>query len=421
MKKRTYRKIAVKEVDARVLAAEVGVGRVVFAIDVAKVDMVAAVVAGDGRVLRTVCWKNPVENGLVLALLEGLSAAGLSVEAVMESSGTYGDVLRQQLIEHGVPVFRVSGKRTHDAAEVYDGVPSLHDAKSAAIIAKLHVDGASAPWGPLSEEKRELKAAIATMDLYRAQHQRLIHSLESSLARHWPELTQHLELSSATLVALLAPIGGPREVTAASEAARRLLHGLSHGLMSGETVEAVMQSAASSVGVRLLAQERVALMTLAAEAHRALKEFKKAKGVVERLSTSGAAQRLAATTGKTTAAVLVADVGDPLDYPSTRAYLKAYGLNLKEKSSGKQKGQLSITKRGPSRARQYLWLAVVRWIQKDVVAKAWYEQKIKRDGGRRARGVTALMRKYAQALFHVARGVALDSRKLFDVSRLRLT
>jgi transposase len=318
-------------------------------------------------------------------------------------------------------VFRVSGKRTHDAAEVYDGVPSLHDAKSAAIIAKLHLDGASAAWGPLSEAKRELKAAIATMDLYRTQHQRLIHSLESSLARHWPELTQHLELSSATLVALLARIGGPREVTAASEEARLLLRGMSHGLMSVETIEAVMQSAARSVGVRLLAQERVGLMTLAAEAHRALKEFKKAKGVVERLSTSGAAQRLAATTGKTTAAVLVADVGDPLDYPSTRAYLKAYGLNLKEKSSGKQKGQLSITKRGPSRARQYLWLAVVRWLQKDAVAKAWYEQKIKRDGGRRARGVTALMRKYAQALFHVARGVALDSTKLFDVSRLRLT
>jgi hypothetical protein len=35
--------------------------------------------------------------------------------------------------------------------------------------------------------------------------------------------------------------------------------------------------------------------------------------------------------------------------------------------------------------------------------------------------VIALMRKFAQALFHVARGVPLDSSKLFDVSRLRLT
>ena len=135
MKKRTYRKIAVKEVDVAVAAAELGSGRAVFAIDVAKVDMVATIVAGDGRVVRTVCWKNPGENGLVLQLLSGLRRAGLSVEAVMESSGTYGDVLRHQLLEHGVPVYRASGKRTHDAAEGYDGVPSLHDATSAAIIA----------------------------------------------------------------------------------------------------------------------------------------------------------------------------------------------------------------------------------------------------------------------------------------------
>ena len=62
-----------------------------------------------------------------------------------------------------------------------------------------------------------------------------------------------------------------------------------------------------------------------------------------------------------------------------------------------------------------------RWLQKDAVARAWYAEKIKRDGGRRARAVIALMRKFAQALFHVARGVPLDSSKLFDVSRLRLT
>jgi hypothetical protein len=97
------------------------------------------------------------------------------------------------------------------------------------------------------------------------------------------------------------------------EQSRGLLHGMSHGLMSQQTIETALQSATSSAGVRLLPQERVALMTLAAEAYRALKEFKKAKLAVERLSTSGAAQRLAPTTGKATATVLVADVGDPRD------------------------------------------------------------------------------------------------------------
>jgi hypothetical protein len=74
MKKRTYRRIAVKEVDVAALAAEVGSGRVVFAIDVAKVDMVATIVAGDGRVVRTVCWKNPSENGWFWHFWAGFSA-----------------------------------------------------------------------------------------------------------------------------------------------------------------------------------------------------------------------------------------------------------------------------------------------------------------------------------------------------------
>ena len=97
------------------------------------------------------------------------------------------------------------------------------------------------------------------------------------------------------------------------------------------------------------------------------------------------------------------------------------GLNLKEKSSGTIQGQLKITKRGPSRVRQYLWLAVFRWIQIDPIANAWYQRKKQRDGGRASRAAVALMRKLAKALFHVGRGAIFDSKKLFDIRRLQLS
>lgn len=48
----------------------------------------------------------------------------------MEPTGTYGDGLRALLVSRGVSVFMQSPKRVHDAREVFDGVPSLHDAKS---------------------------------------------------------------------------------------------------------------------------------------------------------------------------------------------------------------------------------------------------------------------------------------------------
>ena len=130
---------------------------------------------------------------------------------------------------------------------------------------------------------------------------------------------------------------------------------------------------------------------------------------------------MSAATGRATSAVLVAEVGDPRQFESARAYQKAFGLNLREKSSGKKRGQLRITKRGPSRARQFLWLAVCRWLQSDAVVRAWYEKKVQRDGGRKAKAVIALMRKFVRALWHVARGQRFDSTKLFDVSRLTLS
>jgi transposase len=189
-----------------------------------------------------------------------------------------------------------------------------------------------------------------------------------------------------------------------------------------DTIEAVVRSAGTTVGLELIAEERAMVSAVAAEAHRALRAFKQAKARVEELSQQNeVARQLAPQVGKATAAVLVADVGDPREFGSTRAYLKAYGMNLKEKSSGTKKGQLSITKRGPGRARKYLWLAVQRWVKKDAIARAWYERKIARDGGLRAKAVAALMRKYAQALFHLARGAPFESARLFDTSRLALT
>ena len=125
MKKRIYRRMPVNDFQPQTIShADLG-GKLVFAIDVAKVDMVAALAAADGRVLQTICWKAPEQNPTVLSILWGFRAAGVTVEAVMEPSGTYGDVLRHQLEKDGFPVFMVSGKRTFDAKEIFDGVPSV--------------------------------------------------------------------------------------------------------------------------------------------------------------------------------------------------------------------------------------------------------------------------------------------------------
>jgi transposase len=129
-----------------------------------------------------------------------------------------------------------------------------------------------------------------------------------------------------------------------------------------------------------------------------------AKTALEKVSVETSAQHMAATVGKATSAVFSAFVGDPANFPSASAYVKAFGMNLKEKSSGKFQGHLKLTKRGPGRARQYLWLAVCRWVRQDHLARAWYEKKVQRDAGKKAKAIVALMRKLAGALYHIGRG-----------------
>jgi transposase len=128
----------------------------------------------------TVKWQHPMETPLFVKLLNTLSG-NTKIEVAMEPSGTYGDMLRDQVLNIDVPVFRVSPKRAHDAAEVYDGVPSQHDPKCAAIIAKLHLDGASEPWPFKSDFERKLKATTRTMTLYQELYRDNTNRLEAEL------------------------------------------------------------------------------------------------------------------------------------------------------------------------------------------------------------------------------------------------
>jgi hypothetical protein len=178
MSKRRYESVEFKRVDWSGLAAGLGGGRAVLAVDVAKEDFVAAVLGPDGVVRVTFKWQHPGQTVEVLGCL-GRLAGAVGLEAVLEPSGTYGDALIGQLRRLGIAVYRVSPKRVHDVAEVYDGVPSLHDAKAAELIGRLHVQGVSQVWAPLGQERRELSAWLTRLAVSKARHQAGLNRLEA--------------------------------------------------------------------------------------------------------------------------------------------------------------------------------------------------------------------------------------------------
>ena len=143
-------------------------------------------------------------------------------------------------------------------------------------------------------------------------------------------------------------------------------------------------------------------------------------------------ERMSGVVGRPTACVLFTLLGSPLAYDNPRAYLKAAGLNLAERSSGKFQGQLKISKRGPSMARKWLYMAAVR-LSGTPAGAAWFAAKRQRDSGAKgggARGggggasgprrrgtgligLVALMRKLQGAVWAVC-----HKDEAFDVSRM---
>ncbi len=238
--------------------------------------------------------------------------------------------------------------------------------------------------------------------------------LEALLARHWPEATQYLELNSETLLRALAQYGGPAALAADGGAAKRL-KGWGRNYLKSEKIERFVGAAARSVGVRQTAIDCRRMQEYAEAALTAKHEVQKAAATLENLAQSHAIiARQAAVVGWATACVLWAHLGDPRNYHCAEAYRKAMGLNLKERSSGRHKGQLKITKRGPGAVRRWLFFAAMRLVQTAGIAE-WYAVK----KGQRAKGGTralvAVMRKLALGLHALGVGEeSFDARRLFS-------
>jgi len=364
-------------------------------------------------------WRvlNPSQIPDLIGLLLPLGH-GRQLRLALEPSGTYGDALRQALHDAALPVLRVSPKAAHDYAEIFDGVPSQHDGKDAAVVAELAALGKASAW-PYETVPQWQQELAYWVDWLETQRQLLViwsGRLEALLARHWPEATRVLKLTRATLLRTLVYYGGPQALAADTQAQTRLA---SWGgvWLDADKVQQLLAVARSSVGIRQGPVQTRQLQQYAGCALEALGQMRRARKELATLVRGRKElQAQAAVVGSATACVLWACVGDPRDYPCGEAYRKAMGLNLTERSSGTSKGELHISKRGKPQPRRWLYLAAMRLVKQSAL-RGWYQAK-KGSGGKEAkRALVALMRKLALALYQVgAKGATFDAERLLPGS-----
>jgi transposase len=366
-------------------------------------------------------WKvnNPLEINAFMELLLKVNRAREMVVA-LEPTGTYGDPLRQALSDAGLTAHRVSPKATHDYSEIFDGVPSKHDGKDAAIVAELTALGKSSPWPfAVNAWEQELAYWIDEMTAQRRMLMMWYGRLEGLLARHWPEASRTLPLTSGVLLRCLSAYGGPAGL-ADDDVVLGQLRRWGRGHLSQEKAEQLLAGARRSVGVRQSPIDVLRLQKYAGQALDCRREVAASKKQLQVLSADHEViQAQAVAVGAVTACVLWAHLGNPRSYDSGGAYRKAMGLNLKERSSGKYEGRLKITKRGHSQVRRWLYFAALRLVQQPDV-KQWYEaKKAKRpdDPLEVMRALVGVMRKLALALYQVgACGQEFDASLLFPGS-----
>jgi transposase len=414
MKSKAYRATAVNRVDAQQVSQGHPGQALTVGFDIGKYRVLTVGRWPDAQFERPWLVAYPEQLPDLLALLRKL-AQDHAVTVALEPSGTYGDPLRQALTDAGFTVLRVGSKAAHDYAEVFDGVPSQHDGKDAAVVAELAALGKASPWPYRAKDvwDQELVSWVEWLDAQRQICTMWLGRLEALLARHWPELTRLLKVSSATVLRLLAHYGGPAALAADGAAAAQLRR-WGKGFLRPAKVQQVLASAKATLGVRLGVVEQRRLQEYAQQALAARREVRRSQRQLRALAAKQPVlQAQGRVVGLPTACVLWASLGDPRQYSSGPAYRKAMGLNLVEHSSGTYQGELRISKRGQPRVRRWLYLAVLRLIRREGV-RDWYRAKKQQGEKATKKALVGVMRKLALALYRVAvSGVAFESRRLF--------
>lgn len=414
MKSRAYRAVDVNRIELASWLPERTEAVVHAGLDVGKEFIFCTLRWGADDFERPWRVRNPFEVARLAELL-GEVGRGRRLLVALEPTGTYGDALRQALQRVGLEVHRVSPKSASDYAEVFDGVPSQHDGKDAAVVAELAAQGKSWTW-PLSvatEAEQEMAYQVEWMDGQRRQLLLWCGRVEALLSRHWPEATRLMPLGSGTLLRCLATYGGPRGLAAAPDALERVRSWGRHYL-SADKAQALVDSARQTAGVTMGRWDEERLRRYAQQIQQCQGETRAVRRRLRALTRDHAALRaMGEVVGVATACVLWVELGNPSAYHCGPAYRKSMGLNLAERSSGKWQGKLKISKRGSSKVRRWLYLAALRWVKTEPV-RSWYlRQKAQRRGEGKA-AVIGVMRKLALALYRVGgRGDKFDRNQLY--------
>jgi len=230
------------------------------------------------------------------------------------------------------------------------------------------------------EMQEQLRALARLQATVAEQLTSTVNRLHQMVDQSFPEFTRHVpQLKSAKALALLK-----RYPTAASIARSRRLETLSYGQRGhrlGQEQAARLKAAAAitaghaqgsadALMIRQTVEQILLLQKQGKELLAAMEELARSMdtGLNQLLTIPGISVK--------SAAAIIGEVGDILQFPSTKQLIGYVGCHPRFNSSGMKEGMAFMSKAGNKRLRRILWQCTIVAIRHNPLIRAHYEAKL---------------------------------------------
>lgn len=300
-----------------------------------------------------------------------------SVIIGLEPTGVYGHALTAFLKDEGYNVVYVLGMQVKRVKEVEDNSPSKNDYKDAKVIASLVKDGHYREIRDFTDDIAELREATSHAYQLTKKLTRIKCQIDTSLTQYFPEFQEafkNTSLKTAMITLRLFPLPAQINALSAEEIARAWRD---HGVIKGigvKKAERLKYLAENTIGIKTSESTIIHFRDLMDEYNTLLRQEARIWERISELLGANADFHMIMGIGNVSpkmAAYLLAEVGDLRDFSHPQQVVRLAGLNLKESSSGKNRGTSEITKRGRPKLRRILYFIVLEQIKR--AAPGWYQ------------------------------------------------
>jgi transposase len=388
----------------------------VVGIDIAKEKHAAQAINFRGIVLtnRTITFSND-ENGfehLERSIRKLQKMHGMDDVIVgMESTGHYWFNIAHWLVRKGIDVVLVNPMTTKRNKENRDNSPSKSDPKDALVIADAVSRGFYTPFAPKEEAFRRIRVLVTNREHWVVESGRIENRIHRWLDIRFPEYRQAFEdIFTTRSLATLRCFPAPSDILSLTPEQMVETWGkyMSRpgGVRGKRKANELLELARHSIGDTVaLEEDKWELQHLLDEYERVQRIIDEADELIKKVLPEIPCADLVRSVGATVpaTAVILAFAGDLRKLSHGNQLLRKAGLNLAERSSGKYKGQVKLTKRGNSLLRKHLYFTVFHLLSYNRAFQAIHGYNLQVKRMTKMQSMMKLIGKLARMLVAMAR------------------